>query len=387
MRWRRFRAVSSGASPANEPADDPKRAALEPVPLAALGERPLVSVLIPNKDYGRFLPDALESLADQTYIHWEAIVCDDGSSDDSREVVEAYATRDRRISLVAHEGTQGQAAAFNSAFARAEGDIISFLDADDVFLPDKLGSIVDAFRRTPAGLVVHAMTLTDAGGREIQRIPAFTRFERGWIAPRVVARGGRWRWVPTSGVSLRREVAELVFPMPVRGYLSSADTYFLVLAPLLTPVEAIDETLGRYRRHGGNAYARAHVDLERIPKNLDNLTVSAQRVSERLAELGRDARVDVERNLKFQELRLQRDLLAGTSRRELWPRLRRLVRSIRDDDMYGSTQRSWAPVMYAVAFVLPVTARARWLSLSLSASKPKELARRVLTSSRGTGAS
>jgi glycosyltransferase involved in cell wall biosynthesis len=355
------------------------------VPLAALGERPLVSVLIPNKDYGRFLPDALESVSAQTYTHWQVIVCDDGSSDDSRDVVDAFAAQDDRYSLVAHEGTRGQAAAFNSAFERADGQIISFLDADDLFLPHKIESIVDAFRRSPAGLVVHAMTLTDAEGREIQRIPAFTRFERGWIAPRVIARGGRWRWVPTSGVCLRREVAELVFPMPAQGYLSSADTYFLVLAPLLTPVEALDEPLGRYRRHGGNAYARTHVDLERIPRNIDNLTVSAERVSERLAELGRDARVDVESNLKFQELRLQRDLLAGTPRRALWPRLRRVIGSIRDDDMYGATQRLWAPMMYVMAFVLPVAARAWWLSLSLSASRPKELARRLVTSARGVG--
>ena len=258
-----------------------------PVSLPSLEERPLVSVLIPNKDYGRFLPEALDGLLAQTYERWEAIVCDDGSSDDSREVVARYAERDARISLISHDCTRGQGAAFNTAFAASTGDVVALLDADDVFRPAKLQRTVAGFADPYVGLVVHPLVVVDADGTEVQRIPSFTRFERGWIAERVVRRGGRWRWVPTSGVALRRGIAELVFPMPEEGFLSSADTYFLMLAPLLTSVGSVDEVLASYRRHGSNHFARTRFDTERVPKTLQNLELSVDCVNERLGALGR----------------------------------------------------------------------------------------------------
>ena len=354
-----------------------------PLPLRPPGdERQLVSVLIPNKDYGRFLPEALDALLAQTYEPWEAIVCDDGSSDDSREVVGRYAERDPRISLVVHERSRGQAAAFNSAFEVARGDVIAFLDSDDVPAERRLEEIVATFRRTNAGLVVHALTLTGPDGRPIQRIPAFTAFERGWIADRVLRRGGRWRWAPTSGVALRREVATVVFPMPEKGYQSSADTYFLVLAPTITTVAAIEEPLGLYRRHGSNAFARSGLDIDQIPRTMENLAVSVDRVNERLAELGRAGRLRVEDNLRYQELAFQRDLFADPGRSALWRRYRVLVTALIRDDLYGTVQKLWAPVLYGASILLPHRSRRSWLAASLSASRPKELARRSLVRSR-----
>lgn len=350
-----------------------------PVALSPLEERPLVSVLIPNKDYGRFLTEALDGLLAQTYERWEAIVCDDGSSDDSRDVVARYAERDDRISLIEHDRTRGQGAAFNSAFAAARGEVVAFLDADDVFRPSKLQATVSGLARSSAGLLVHPLVVVDEHGGEIQRIPSFTRFEQGWIADRVLQRGGRWRWVPTSGVALRREIAELVFPMPVEGFLSSADTYFLMLAPLLTPVSAVDEVLASYRRHGSNHFARTRFDTERIPKTVANLRLSVERVNARLDDLDRAGpRLRVADNLKFQELAFQDRLFApGVPRSALRADYRDLMRVFRADDLYGDLQRRWAQVLYAVAVALPRKARARWLGASLSATRPKELLRRV----------
>ncbi len=371
--------ASAGASSATG-----SEAVLEPVLLPPLVGDPLVSILIPNRDYGRFLADALEGLIAQTYDRWEAVVCDDGSTDDSRSVVAAYADREPRVRLVTHDRSRGQAAAFNSAFREARGEVIAFLDSDDVPAPRRLEMTIQAFRQSRAGLAVHALTLTDGIGTPIQRIPAFTRFERGWLAERVVRRGGRWRWVPTSGVALRREIADLVFPMPEEGYPSSADTYFLVLAPLLTEVAAIDVTLGSYRRHGANHFARAGMDVERIPRTMDNLELSATRVNERLDELARPGRrLRVTDNLRYRELGFQHALFSGDRRSDLLRQYRGLVRALMADDLYGGVQKVWAPVLYGVAIVLPRSARGPWLSVSLSASKPKELARRILTSRGG----
>lgn len=378
--------VRGGGAPASAGASSAtgSEGLLEPVPLPPLVDDPLVSVLIPNKDYGRFLGDALDGLIAQTYERWEAVVCDDGSTDDSRSVVAGYADRDPRVRFVTHDRTRGQAAAFNSAFREARGEVIAFLDSDDVPAPSRLEATVQALRRTGAGLAVHALTLTDGVGTPIQRIPAFTRFERGWLGERVVRRGGRWRWVPTSGVALRREIADLVFPMPEEGYPSSADTYFLVLAPLLTEVAAIDETHGSYRRHGANQFARAGMDVARIPRTMDNLVLSATRVNERLDELARPGRrLRVKDNLRYRELGYQQALFSGVRRSALWGRYRVLVSALMADDLYGGVQKVWAPVLYGVAIALPRSARGPWLSVSLSASKPKELVRRILTARGG----
>jgi glycosyltransferase involved in cell wall biosynthesis len=362
-----------------EAAAAPAAASRVPVPLRPLTEDPRGSILITNKDYGRFLPDALDGVCAQTYRRWEAIVCDDGSTDDSRRIVDAYRAREPRITLVTHSSSRGQGAAFNSAFAASHGDIVVFLDADDAFRPAKLARSVDALRGSTTGLFVHPLLVVDADGGAVQRIPGFTRLERGWIADKVLRRGGRWRWVPTSGVALRREIAELVFPMPEEGYVSSADTYFLLLAPLLTPVDHTEEVLAIYRRHGANHFARTRFDAERVPRTIANLELSVARVNERLDQLQHPlARLRVDDNLEHAELDFQRALFTpGISRRQLRSRYGDLMERYRRDDLYGSLQRRWARILYLVAVVLPRTLRPRWVGVSLSATRAKEALRRV----------
>jgi len=94
---------------------------------------PLVSVLINNFNYGRFLSDAIDSALGQSYSNTEIIVVDDGSTDGSRDVIRGYGNR--IISLFKPNG--GQASAFNSAFAASKGEWILFLDSDDYFAPPK----------------------------------------------------------------------------------------------------------------------------------------------------------------------------------------------------------------------------------------------------------
>ncbi|MGZ8594598.1 MAG: glycosyltransferase family 2 protein [Actinomycetota bacterium] len=359
-------------------------ATLAPLPLSSLGDAPLVSVLVTNHNYEAFIGDALQSLRDQTYARWEAIVCDDASDDGSREIVSSFAAEEPRITLVVHPANRGQAAAFNTAFARASGEVICFLDSDDTFEPGKIEAVVGALRDGSAGVAVHPLMMVDAQGSPIQRVPALTMFEQGWLAPRVVRRGGRWRWVPTSGAGLRREVAARIFPMPEERFFTSADTFFLVLAPLLTPVVALDDVQGTYRRHGSNAYARARLDAARVRSAMTNLEAVLEAVNDRMAVIvGHDRLLRVGDNLKYRELEFQEELLEGRAhRRALAGRYLDLMRGYMSDDLYGGPQKAWAWVLYGGALLAPRSLRARWLSASLSASGAKELARRVVAASR-----
>jgi glycosyltransferase involved in cell wall biosynthesis len=97
-----------------------------------------VSIIINNYNYDRFLPDAINSAINQTYPHTEIIVVDDGSTDNSRDIIAGYGQRIIPI----FQPNSKQAAAFNSGFAKSKGDIIIFLDADDYLFPYAVEEIV-----------------------------------------------------------------------------------------------------------------------------------------------------------------------------------------------------------------------------------------------------
>ena len=169
----------------------PPDSAIVPLSLPALPEQPLVSVLIANYNYGHYLRRALDSLLAQSYRHFEGIVCDDGSTDDSREVVARYAQRDARIRLLAKENG-GVASALNMAYRACRGDVVCLLDADDFFASAKLERLVACFReQAGVGLALHAMQVVDAKERDVGRLPSFGAYEEGWIASQARARGGR----------------------------------------------------------------------------------------------------------------------------------------------------------------------------------------------------
>ncbi len=93
---------------------------------------PKISVIMPNCNYAQYLPSALDSLIAQTFTDWECIVIDDGSRDNSVEIIRQYMARDNRIRLIetAHVGI---ASARNRGLDAARGDYIAFLDSDDCY--------------------------------------------------------------------------------------------------------------------------------------------------------------------------------------------------------------------------------------------------------------
>src|SRR5256886_12063249 len=112
--------------------------------------RPLVSILINNYNYGRFLREAIDSALRQTYTNTEVIVVDDGSTDDSRPIIAGYGSR--IVPVLKENG--GQASAFNAGFAVSKGQWICFLDSDDFFAPAKAQAIADNARLFPEAALV-----------------------------------------------------------------------------------------------------------------------------------------------------------------------------------------------------------------------------------------
>jgi glycosyltransferase involved in cell wall biosynthesis len=114
-----------------------------------------VSVIVPAYNYARFLPDALESLRAQTYSDWECIVVDDGSTDDTRAVVDAATAKDGRVRYVS-QANAGPSAARNRGISESVGEYIQFLDADDVLPPTKLEAQVRMMETDPSIGIVYS---------------------------------------------------------------------------------------------------------------------------------------------------------------------------------------------------------------------------------------
>jgi glycosyltransferase involved in cell wall biosynthesis len=101
-------------------------------------DRALISVIIPSYNSGKFLAEAIESVVNQTFGDIEIIVVNDGSTDDTERIVREWQQRDRRIKYINHQINKGLAAARNTGIRAAKGQYIALLDADDVWLPQKL---------------------------------------------------------------------------------------------------------------------------------------------------------------------------------------------------------------------------------------------------------
>jgi glycosyltransferase involved in cell wall biosynthesis len=223
----------------------------------------LASILINNYNYGRFLREAIDSALNQSYPHIEVIVVDDGSTDDSRDIIASYGDR---ISPVLKENG-GQASAINAGFAASHGDVVCFLDADDVFLPEKVSCVLQAWKEAPrACLVYHQLQAINAQREKVGR-PWPHAVWRGSIRHRVEHSGGWWPYPSTSGLCFVRSYLERLFPVPMGPHLVWADTYLAGPAPFFGPVIGLRVPLTLYRIHGQNHWAFGGIDYQNGRRN------------------------------------------------------------------------------------------------------------------------
>ena len=125
---------------------------------------PFVSVIIPTYNRGRYICNAIDSALAQTYGNIEVIIVDDGSTDDTRDILSRYGSR---IGYV-FQNNAGPSTARNNGIRRSRGDLIAFLDSDDIWLPEKLGRQVQLIVSShDIGLVNCGYYTIDASGKII----------------------------------------------------------------------------------------------------------------------------------------------------------------------------------------------------------------------------
>jgi glycosyltransferase involved in cell wall biosynthesis len=101
-------------------------------------ERPLVSIITPIYNSGKYIATTIESIINQSYQNWELLITDDGSTDDSIRIIKHYSKKDDRIKLFRLHKNTGAAVARNNSIKMAIGRFIAFCDSDDIWLPEKL---------------------------------------------------------------------------------------------------------------------------------------------------------------------------------------------------------------------------------------------------------
>lgn len=113
-------------------------------------DKPLVTVIVPAYNASAFIAETLESILNQTYDNLQVIVVDDGSTDDTARIVQSYSPR---VTYIHQANSGGCAAPRNRGLEYARGEFVTFFDADDIMLPDKLSRQVEALIRHPAAVM------------------------------------------------------------------------------------------------------------------------------------------------------------------------------------------------------------------------------------------
>jgi len=242
---------------------------------------PVVSVIITNHNYARFLRACFESVQKQAYPRVECVIVDDNSSDDSPALLDAIEREAPRFKTTILRATEnaGQYGAMRRGFAASSGQFIVFLDADDLLDADFVAANVACHLSTKifAAMSTSDQWLVDGDGNLLGVNPRRQYFPFMALPQRLLSQHeidskplglrfgvelvaadanwpGFWIWGTTSSMMFRRDVLALIMAREIEMRIS-ADDFLANFAHAIGGTAIIDRVLGSYRRHGANNFA------------------------------------------------------------------------------------------------------------------------------------
>lgn len=254
---------------------------------------PLVSVVVVNYNYARFVGAAVESIFAQTYPHLECVVLDNKSTDDSLAVLAELQDRFPALRVIARAANEGQAVASVDGFQATRGPYVVLFDADDVMLPEFVATHVaihlslripvgfscsDMFQTMGQGLVLGTFAplndyVRSGAGRREGLVRPVDRDEAALplatlpdVDParvhHVTPRQSDWVWASMSAFLFRRDALDLVMGCgALKSLMTNFDVFVTRGVNVLTGSVVIDRTLTVYRMHETNVFARhPHLD-------------------------------------------------------------------------------------------------------------------------------
>ena len=244
-------------------------------------ETPFVSIVVNNYNYAHFLPQAIESALGQTYAHKEVIVVDDGSTDDSRRIIAGFG---EQITAVLKDN-EGQASTFNAGFERSRGEIVVYLDADDLLMPQAVERAVELFDNEHVVKVHWPLWEMDAEGKNLRNIHRGSLIE-GDFRDEFIRRGPiSLPQSPTSGNAWARWFLKQVMPLPEHEDKHGADGFLKKLCPIFGEIRRIEEPQGYYRIHPSN-YGGGRSSRFKLQRGLNRYPTYCRLLAEHLNKQG-----------------------------------------------------------------------------------------------------
>jgi glycosyltransferase involved in cell wall biosynthesis len=275
---------------------------------------PLVSVVMTSYNRGAYVAEALQSVFNQSYQNLELIVVDDGSTDESRAVIDgavAQAPFARAEVILKNNG--GQASALNRGIAAARGEIVALIDCDDVWRPHKVEALVALVARHPDG-GVYQHQVDDGLGRPLRNLMLSGDLFDEWRRVREVNLAVFQHLVkvnvPTSGLAFRREVLDQIVPIP-EGLVVYPDFYLFAIAIAYGPLYSDPALLATWRHHHHNAGKQSRFGFKRYW-----MPVLLPAINAALRQRGHDVRLVFRRRaILFEPFRLAKDALTRRAAR------------------------------------------------------------------------
>ncbi|MEM7712001.1 MAG: glycosyltransferase [Cyanobacteria bacterium P01_A01_bin.68] len=213
---------------------------------------PLVSIIIGNYNYENFIAKAIDSALNQTYENVEVIVVDDGSEDNSREVISKY--ENKIIPIYKENG--GQPSNYNAGFLASKGEIICFLDSDDWFVEEKIETLVQYFQTSEEiGWCFHSVKLVDKDNNTLPKVSKTQNYATEECDYRELLKSGKIPPCipPSSALCFRRSILEKILPMPAPKIITNNDYYVKFMAVALSKGFILSDALTVQKIHGNNA--------------------------------------------------------------------------------------------------------------------------------------
>ncbi len=214
-----------------------------------------VSIIIINYNYSKYLAESIDSALNQTYANVEVIVVDDGSKDNSSDIIKSYGDD---IEAVFQEN-RGMIEASNAGFNLATGNIILFLDADDYLYEDAAEKVISSWE-DGTSKVHFRLQKINAKGEHIGTNPANKYLLSSGDVSKLILRTGTYVTPPTSGNAYSKKVLDNIFPIKIDkigrndSYFDRipTDAYLKFRIPFYGEIKSIQDTCGVYRIHGEN---------------------------------------------------------------------------------------------------------------------------------------
>ncbi len=233
---------------------------------------PKVSIVICNYNYEKYIAHAISSAINQTHQPTEIIVVDDGSVDNSVEVIQSFSTQ---VKLV-KKNNGGQVSAYNEGINHVTGDVVIFLDADDELLPNALDEIADKFYENIVK-VHYLMRVINKDGDDLNTILPSV-LDSGDCGKNLIKHGLMYKSPPASGNAYRVEALQKIFPLPTLTEEKHGADYFCIYGIcLLGNIASINKPLFNYRIQDTSDNISNRLGFGNAIKQHDRLKMSLRR--------------------------------------------------------------------------------------------------------------